>query len=304
MTCPECATGAVERVYVKHGIPLLRCRRCGLGFAADIPVREELERRYADYYSDQNTTISAVTRKRQVEFLGMFEPYRTRNRILDVGCGCGFFVETALGAGWDAYGTEVSRSAERYFRARGLPADQIFVGEVGVAGFEEGSFDVVTMFEVIEHLRDPAGTLAAIRCVLREGGVLYLTTPNFDSLSRYLLGSSWSIILPTEHLFYFTVGPLGRLLRRTGYRIRSSRTTGFNYYEVLHCLRGRDRSSYEALQEGRERIERNAALRTLKQGADRFLSLVRLGDTIKVLAEKPRGARVASVPARQHARSD
>ena len=156
-----------------------------------------------------------------------------------------------------------------------------------MAGFELGSFDVVTMFEVIEHLRDPAGVLRVVWRLLRDGGLLYLTTPNYDSLSRYLLGSSWRIILPREHLFYFTAASLGPLLRMSGYEVRSCRTTGLDYHAILnHWVFRREGSSWAAVQEARERIESSGALRMLKRCADNVLSLVRLGDTIKIFAEK------------------
>lgn len=287
MACPQCAGNRVAAVHIKDRIPVLRCAGCGLVFAGDIPDDEEIERRYADYYSERNTTISDVTRKRYVELLRSFQTYSTCNRILDVGCGCGFFLAEALQAGWYAYGTEVSRSAAYYAEKVGVAAGRIFVGDVPAAGFELGSFDVVTMFEVIEHLRDPAGVLRVVWHLLRDGGLLYLTTPNYDSLSRYLLGSSWRIILPREHLFYFTAASLGPLLRMSGYEVRSCRTTGLDYHAILsRWVFRREGSSWAAVQEARERIESSGALRMLKRCADNVLSLVRLGDTIKIFAEK------------------
>lgn len=287
MKCPCCSAAQLETIYWKYDLPVLRCVECGQVFSGKIPYEEEIRKLYENYYSERNTTPNEVTRKRYSELLRRFRRYRETNRILDVGCGFGFFLSAAMDDGWRAYGTEVSQSAFHYLEKLEIPDGQMFMGDVADMGLEEGSFDVVTMFEVIEHLPDPSRVLREICSLLRKDGLLYLTTPNYDSLNRYLLGDFWSIIQPHEHLFYFTVGSLGRLLRRVGYEVRSFRTTGWNYYEALnHFGLRRTSSSYVAMQQARVRFERNEVLKFLKRNADGLFSLMRLGDTIKVFAEK------------------
>lgn len=287
MTCCQCGAHGPVPILTKHGIPLLRCSACRQVFSGYAPDQAELEHRYANYYSDANTSVNWVTRARYLGLLEVFRPYRKSNRILDIGCGFGFFLATAREDGWDTYGTELSRSASRYLEKMGIPSDHVFIGEAWKAKFDDGSFDVVTMLEVIEHLPDPARAIREVGSLLRRGGLLYLTTPNFNSLSRYLLRASWSIIQPEEHLSYFTVETVRRLLAESGYEIRSLHATGLNYYEVLNrYVLHRKGSGYASLQKAREEIERHGTLRAFKRGADSILSLAGLGDTIKVFAEK------------------
>jgi 2-polyprenyl-3-methyl-5-hydroxy-6-metoxy-1,4-benzoquinol methylase len=81
----------------------------------------------------------------------------------------------------------------------------------------DGPFDAVTMFDVIEHLVDPMDALRRIRSVLRPGGLLVVTTPNINALSRWALGTQWSILSPLEHLYHFSDLTLGKALQRAGF---------------------------------------------------------------------------------------
>ena len=73
------------------------------------------------------------------------------------------------------------------------------------------------MFDVIEHLFDPRAVLEATRRALTPGGVLVVSTPNFDALSRYALGLDWAVLSPLEHVYYFTEATLAKMLASTGY---------------------------------------------------------------------------------------
>lgn len=103
-----------------------------------------------------------------------------------------------------------------------------------------------------------------------------------------MLGGSWSVIHPEEHLFYFTVSSLSRLLRRTGCEPWAVQTTGWNYYETFMRVRKHPaaKSSRAALQATREDVERRSALRLLKGGINSALSMMRLGDTRNVFARR------------------
>jgi ubiquinone/menaquinone biosynthesis C-methylase UbiE len=83
--------------------------------------------------------------------------------------------------------------------------------------FDDESFDIVCMFDVIEHVLDPVAVLRGARRVLRAEGVLLLNTPNFNALSRFALGSEWSVISPAEHLYYFTEATLRQGLACAGF---------------------------------------------------------------------------------------
>jgi SAM-dependent methyltransferase len=251
---------------------LVRCRDCGLVFAGRRPTDAELGRNYGEY--SRADLDSPITRQRYRELLDGFEPFRKGNRILDMGCGIGFFLEEAQSRGWDAYGSELEPRAVEINRAKGLSCVQ---APIDADTFEPGSFDVITAFEVVEHLRDPRAEAATIARALRPGGLLYCTTPNFGSLSRRLLRGRWSVIAYPEHLTYFTPPTLRSWLGHFGFEPVKIDTTGISLAR-LRDTPGEPRSDDEQL---RAQIEGSRALRAAKRAANAALGATRTGDTIK-----------------------
>jgi SAM-dependent methyltransferase len=153
---------------------------------------------------------------RYSEILALIEAHlHARGRLLEIGCGAGLFLAAAGRAGWQASGIEVSPVAVAFCR------DTLGV-EVVECDAEQmpattAPFDVVVMFDVIEHLFEPMAVLGAVRSILRPGGMLVITTPNFNALSRLVLGRQWAILSPLEHLFYFSEPTLRRALTRHGF---------------------------------------------------------------------------------------
>jgi len=136
-------------------------------------------------------------------------------RLLEVGCGAGFFLKAAERAEWRVEGIELSAEASGFAAGRlQLPIRRERAED---APIEAGSFDAAVMFDVIEHLFDPRAVLSAIARALAPGGTLVMTTPNFDSASRYLLGVDWAVLSPLEHMYYFTEDSLRRQLAATGF---------------------------------------------------------------------------------------
>ena len=113
-------------------------------------------------------------------------------RLLEVGSGAGLFLKAAERAGWDVAGLE--RSGEGAAFARDRLSLDVRTEAAEAMSFEPGSFDVAVMFDVVEHLFDPRAVLEATRRVLKPGGLLVVSTPNFDALSRQVLGIDWAVI--------------------------------------------------------------------------------------------------------------
>lgn len=102
------------------------------------------------------------------------------HKLLDIGCSTGLFLDEARRAGFEAYGAELSPEAAAFARTHfGL---EVHPGDWHDAGYADGSFDVVTLFDTVEHLSDPLGELAAIRRLLKPGGLLLQSAPNTDGL--------------------------------------------------------------------------------------------------------------------------
>jgi hypothetical protein len=144
---------------------------------------------------------------------------------------------------------------------------------------------------VIEHLRDPRAAAANIASALRRGGVLYLTTPNYGSLSRLLLAGKWRVISVPEHLFYFSRRSLAPLLRSVGLRPLKLWTEGVNPYELLAPFRGPGGTGARPVEAAKDGGEALRLLALRRPGVGALKSLVNfglrasgLGDTLKCLA--------------------
>jgi SAM-dependent methyltransferase len=138
-------------------------------------------------------------------------------RILDVGCATGLFLHEMALAGWQADGVEPMASAADYARQRfGLP---VFEGMIEDAPYPPASFDVVTFWDVLEHVFSPAHTLHRTAALLRPGGLLAINAPNWDSYERAWFGRYWIGLDPPRHLYVFTRATLTALLEQSGFRV-------------------------------------------------------------------------------------
>ena len=142
--------------------------------------------------------------------------YQDRHgQYLDIGCGEGDLLKVFSIQGWEVTGTEISPEAAR--RAGEDWQRYIQIGDIDSLDFAKGSFDLISMYHILEHLINPVSALAKIVGWLKPGGVLFIETPNWGGLGAILKGRSWSLIIPPEHLTYFNSRSLIHLLRKTGY---------------------------------------------------------------------------------------
>jgi 2-polyprenyl-3-methyl-5-hydroxy-6-metoxy-1,4-benzoquinol methylase len=223
--CAICGQTETELVYVKSGYAIGRCVRCGLVYANPrAPQRAILARYSADYFwteylpslgvVDGHYDLAAFDARYAV-LLQMLSQRTPGRRLMEVGSGAGFFLKAAERAGWQVTGIELSTEGSRFAADRlGL---EVLSDRVENLPFEPGSYDVAAMFEVIEHLFDPRAVLSALAGALAPGGTLVITTPNFDSASRFLLGVDWAVLSPLEHVYYFREESLRRLLEAAGF---------------------------------------------------------------------------------------
>ena len=289
--CPACGFALTAQRGIKSGFQMLSCRGCKTLYTSKLPDAETAED-YDSYYSDENLSVPDFINRRLDELIAGFASYRQNNRLLDVGFGAGTLLEAARRGGWDALGVEVSRSAVEHVRGLGF---DVFCGTLHEAQYPDGHFDVVTASEVLEHVPDPQSVLNEISRVLRPGGLLWGTTPHGRGLSAHVLGLKWSVVSPPEHLQLFSRSGMKRMLAEAGFRKVGIATEGVNPYELLQALRGRSPQG-ETGQQSNARVESayslNEALmaspsrRLLKSALNNLLNLGRIGDSLKIRAEK------------------
>ncbi|MGL5892594.1 MAG: class I SAM-dependent methyltransferase [Bacteroidia bacterium] len=254
---------------------------CNFVFAGNIPSSEILEKHYNGY--PRNNQFSEITRKRYLELLEQLEPYRKTNRIIDIGCGDGYFLQTAKEKGWDVYGTEFTTQAVENCRSLGITMFQGTAASIPA----ELEFDVITTFEVIEHINNGRQFAEIVFNRLRTGGVFYFTTPNFNSLSRRRLKGNWRVIEYPEHLSYYTPATLHLLLSKAGFLQLWLLTSGVSFQSrkaYKDAVSSGNLAPSEAL---RENIEKRFYMRWLKNTVNAVLRITSTGDTIKGFFVKP-----------------
>ena len=272
---------------------LYRCAGCGLVHRGASWQASDSIAHYDGYYAGREVVFDPLTEARYHEVLTEFERHVAPGRLLDVGCGLGHFLAVAEARRWRPAGLEVSASGVRLLeqvrQERHLAFD-IVQAHLLDANLPAGGFRAVTLFEVLEHLSDPRAHLERIRNLLEPGGVLYLTTPNFDSVSRRALGPRWRAMTP-DHLCLFNRRAMRACLRATGFDVVTVRTKNIDVPEILLKWRqspanGREVSTFGATQSLRQTLERRPWLGAVKSAVNIGLDWAGAGDTIEVLALK------------------
>jgi SAM-dependent methyltransferase len=216
--CAACgeASSHVFRFNVS-GCVIWQCERCGLGHAETSGfdptayyTANYFSGQCSDGYLDYQGSEPVLRREfaRSVDFVRRFRP---SGRLLDLGCAYGFFLKEAR-RHFDVTGIELADDAAQACRQAGLQVCSGVADEATMARI--GAVDVITMFDVIEHLPQPRDTLALCCRYLKPGGVIVLTTGDFAALTARLLGARWRLMTPPQHLWFFTPASVQRLASR------------------------------------------------------------------------------------------
>lgn len=195
---------------------IVKCTECGLVYAFPRRGSTGITLSYKETPPDTSYLLTQEDRRRK--FAGEVQSltrFVRQGRILDIGCSIGIFLEEAQRQGFDAWGVELSRWASGQAAAKGL---RVFNAPLQELNLENESFDIVTMWDVIEHLPDPRAELREINRVLKPGGLLVITTPDFTSLLSKVLGRAWQSV-SLQHIYYFTPPTLGKMLSACGFSV-------------------------------------------------------------------------------------
>lgn len=198
-----------------HG-PVYRCSVCGVGFIWPQPDPTLLRKLYENAEDPLYNEEEDGRRRTWDRMLRRYIGEGNGETVLDIGCHTGIFLSLAGQHGWKTVGVEPSGWAREHARKEfGL---DVRAGLEDIGGIKP---TVVTLFDIIEHLAEPASMLRTIRERVDAGTRCIITTPDFGSMASRLLRSRWYCIRQ-QHLFYFTRGSLASLLEHTGWRLRSA----------------------------------------------------------------------------------
>ncbi len=240
--CPLCESFDTNYFCKKRGFDLYKCKNCKLLFIFPLPKSIELYDSsyftgaekgfgYVDYDADKEPMIP--TFHKYMDIIGKLG--KTSGKLLDIGAATGFFVNIAKGRGFDALGVELSDYAANIGRNKGL---NVITGDLKDQKFAPESFDVVTMFDVIEHVPYPKETIAEVSKILKKGGLLIINTPDAESLWAKVLGKNWPLIMPPEHIHYFSEDNISKYLLKDGFKKKLSTKIGkkFTLQYVIKML--------------------------------------------------------------------
>lgn len=228
-----CDRGEWRVTFRTHQFGLVRCTACGC-YRIDPPpisMDEESAAFYTDYYlrpesSGFQAVVSAQPAGLQSRFWQVAEKVpevaHPAGVVLDIGCGEGHLCAELREAGWQRV-TGIDISNTRVARAREMYPDIDFYDRpIQQTGIEPGSFDLIVMDNVIEHLPDPKGMVSGLRTYLAPGGRLVVITPNMESGHFRLLGRRWTPELaPHTHIFLFTPASLSQLFTESGFEVEA-----------------------------------------------------------------------------------
>ncbi len=220
--CPICGqTGAREWLRGPdrlHGrqeqYTLLRCPACFLVWLSKPPKAAEMHRHYTDAYDSLISAGGENSPGRWRDRNVALAPHKQSGVLLDLGCSSGAFLQSLCGKDWDLFGIEMSAESAKLAQAKS--GANIFVGNILDAEFPPSSFDVITCFDVFEHLYEPRQVMTRIAKWLKPGGIFYVLVPNVDAAEARVFGSYWHGLELPRHLFHYSPASLKFLAESAG----------------------------------------------------------------------------------------
>jgi 2-polyprenyl-3-methyl-5-hydroxy-6-metoxy-1,4-benzoquinol methylase len=227
-SCPLCPGHRARPVWHDGELRYVRCSDCCVVFSdidAETYASEQRNVWHDDELAPATIAFYRSARARVHErFLARMKPSGA-GRLLDVGCGLGYFVARARESGWDAYGCDAAEGWVK--RARALVGEQRIALGAPAPGMLGGlRFELITAWDVLEHVHDPLPFLRAVSALLAPGGAMFIRTPNLAwvyptyGIRRHLLGEEIELG-PLNHVVYYTVATLGRALDAAGLEARA-----------------------------------------------------------------------------------
>jgi SAM-dependent methyltransferase len=229
--CVCCNSNEITNIFSKENFDYFKCNNCGLIFIYPVPL--DLEKVYTkEYFTGGKEGFGYVNydndkepmRSTFIKYLNLLEKlYPQKGDLLDIGAASGFFMQMAKDRGWRVRGIEISDYAAELGRSKGL---DVRTDSLDSANFGQNSFDVITVWDVLEHLPDPESSLKKINSWLKTDGLLAVNTPDSSSWYAKIMGKKWHLYIPPEHIFHFTPTSLQFLGKRFGFDLVISTKIG------------------------------------------------------------------------------
>jgi 2-polyprenyl-3-methyl-5-hydroxy-6-metoxy-1,4-benzoquinol methylase len=233
--CNLCSDPRFRPLFKVNGFQIAECIGCGLVYTNPRLRIEALKEIYDQSYfrSDNSLVHGYVDYAAEAPLIRRTFRQRWRHllrihgkangRLLDLGCAFGYLLQIARSDGWEVAGLDASLHAVHHAQTKlQLPVQHSDLSEIP---FPDRSFDIITLWDVIEHLPDPLGVVKSCRAKLKAGGLFSIITPDSSSFSARLFGSKWvEYQKPHEHLYFFSRKRLSQVLESMGFRVEAAGT--------------------------------------------------------------------------------
>lgn len=294
--CVLCGSDKFEPMYFTrdrhYGISglyrIVRCTNCLLICLAPLLSDQELSVLYPeDYYAFQNHSRGWSCKEVVKVLLGLRigtrDPrFDIPGRMLDLGCGTGWFLCDMRDQGWDVYGVEINRTAAEIGSREGKL--EIFAGTLQEAAFPPNYFDYIRANHSFEHISSPNETLTEIYRILKPNGKLLLGVPNVSGLNAKIFGKYWWYLGAPVHPFSYSVRTLTQLLRKHAFDVvkinYNSDYSGILGSAQIWLNRSSDRKSTDGV------LFNSTVLKIVCQWAAKCIDLFNLGDAVELIATK------------------
>ena len=222
--CPSCGLSAFRHLFDKSGGSYCRCRECGMVFLNPAFTDDEL----VAYYRGNHAVQGEVVEGDRAFYDGLYRAglgriealIPDRGRLLDYGCSTGVFLGIAADCGWECAGIELNAEEARIARERGFDVEETVLADAASGAL----YDAITLWDVFEHLKDGVRFLEECRRFLRPGGVVFIQTPNSDSLAARTLHAACNVFDGLEHVNLYSRKSLAVVCERTGYALADFET--------------------------------------------------------------------------------
>lgn len=223
--CKACAHNEIIEKFIFHNYHVYSCNYCGFSWLNPQPSDLDLSKIYSQHYflDEGDLELTEIVNKLKRATAELYlkqleENSRVSNEklsLLEIGCGMGDFLLSAQSKGFQVTGLEVTDHLVNLANSR-IGSTNVYKGYIEDDLFEGKSFDLITFFDVIEHVRNPFDFLGHVNRLLKKSGKVYIVTPSLDSWSAKFLGKNW-MEYKIEHLSYFTKKAMIHLLERIGF---------------------------------------------------------------------------------------
>lgn len=225
MKCYLCKSDSYNVLFLKNGFRVVKCNKCDFVFVADPPIQKSLDNYYKFFdYKYDDCLENRIRNDAKLSLTTIRKFSNNRKLLLDIGCGRGYFIDEAIKYNFITQGVDTSKKNINYCRNvlhLNVKHTDIFKYKLNIP------FDIITLNQIIEHLTKPELLLRRIRRLLKNNGLLYIATPNIESLNYKLYRSNSDYMIPPEHLGFYSKKTLRYLLSETGYKILKTGSWGY-----------------------------------------------------------------------------